>query len=200
LRAQTREARPPLACASIVIKRVNYGAKNNELCQEFYFAHPKTKIKLNNIFNTHFSASQLWDLFSEEAIKFENSWNKSVRVMYDLPYERYFVEPLSEVRHLKNVLIKRFLSFIESIKKSSKVVIKLLLDTIKYDMRSVTGSNLRKIMFLVNKTNINQLNIHDAQTVQYHKIRPEDTWKVSVLRELTDVKFNNLCLDGFSDE
>ena len=79
-------------------------------------------------------------------------------------------------------------------------MLKLLLDTIKYDVRSVTGSNLRKIMFLVNKTNINQLNIHDAQTVQYHKIRPEDTWKVSVLRELTDVKFNNLCLDGFSDE
>ena len=137
----------------ISIKRASYVAKNNELCQEFHFPHPVTKIKVNNIYNTHFSGSQLWDLFCDEAIKLENTWNKSVRI---LPFEthRYFVEPLSGGLHIKKILIKRFLSFIESIKKSKKIIPKMLLETIQHDVRCTTGSNLRKIMLLVGKTNI----------------------------------------------
>ena len=33
-----------------------------------------------------------------------------------------------------------------------------LLETIKNDVRSITGQNLRKLMILAEKTNINQLN------------------------------------------
>ena len=186
----------------IRIKRANYVTKNNELYQEFNYAHPQTKLKLNNIFNTHFSGSPLWDLFSDEAVKFESTWNRSIKIMYELPYatHRYFIEPLSEGRHIKNILMKRFLSFIESIKKSSKVVLKQLLNTIKYDVRSITGSNLRKIMLLVDKPNIELLDVHDANKFQYHKIKPEDSWKLSFVREITDLKFNKLSLDGFSFE
>ena len=186
----------------MAIKRASYIAKNNELLQEFYFAHPRTKIKLNNIYNTHFTGSPLWDLFCDEAIKFENTWNRSVRIMYDLPVNthRYFIEPLVEGRHFKNTVIKRFLRFVENIQKSTKVIPKMLLHTIKLDVKSITGSNLREIMLLVNKSSIGQLNIHDADVVQYHKIKEEDTWKISVLKEITDIKFENLCLDGFSSE
>ena len=55
-------------------------------------------------------------------------------------------------------------------------------------------------MLLVNKSSIEQLNIHDADIVQYHKINEEDLWKISVLKEITDIKFENLCLNGFSSE
>ena len=34
----------------IRIKSAKYIEKNNSLCQEFYFAHPKTKGVLNNIY------------------------------------------------------------------------------------------------------------------------------------------------------
>ena len=43
-------------------KRVIYINKNNELRQEFWFAHPKTIIKANSIFNSSLYGSVLWDL------------------------------------------------------------------------------------------------------------------------------------------
>ena len=47
-------------------KRAAYIAKNNELVQEFYFAHPKTRLEINSIYNYHFTGSPLWNLFCRE--------------------------------------------------------------------------------------------------------------------------------------
>ena len=48
----------------------------NVLNQEFHYAHPLTKVKINNIFNTHFYGSQLWDLFSVEAIRLGKTFHE----------------------------------------------------------------------------------------------------------------------------
>ena len=39
----------------IIEKRARYIAKNNEIIQEFHFAHPKTKQELNKIYNSHYT-------------------------------------------------------------------------------------------------------------------------------------------------
>ena len=68
----------------------------------------------------------------------ENTWNVSVRLMLDVPREthRYLVEPLSNTAHIKQVLIKRFLSFLDQIRKSDKTATMFLLETIHQDARS----------------------------------------------------------------
>ena len=47
---------------------------NNEIMQEFNFAHPSTKMQLNCTYNTRFTGSVIWDLFSRESIMIENTW------------------------------------------------------------------------------------------------------------------------------
>ena len=47
----------------IIEKRAQYLTRNNELLQEFSFAHPTTKC-LINVFNAHFSGSSLWNIFN----------------------------------------------------------------------------------------------------------------------------------------
>ena len=78
--------------------------------------------------------------------------------MFDLPVEthRYIIEPLSQTRHLKTVIIERFLSFIEQIETSMKNVPKQLLSFIQKDVRSTTGSNLRNILHLTKLTDIEE--------------------------------------------
>jgi hypothetical protein len=71
------------------IKRADYISKNNDILQEFGFSHPKPKIKINSIYNSHLSGSCLWDLFSKEAVQMENTWNVSMRLMMDLPRETH---------------------------------------------------------------------------------------------------------------
>ena len=145
-------------------KRATYINKVNELTQEFYFAHPMTKIRINNIFNSHFYGSALWDLFGIEALRLEKSWNVSQRIMLGNPRNshRYFIEPLSETKHITFSLFKRYIKFIDSIESSSKSVLRKMLFIVRRDCRSNTGQNLRKLMKIADKTRIDDLKKGDV--------------------------------------
>ena len=186
----------------IKIKRACYIDKNCELLQEFMFAHPSSRLKANLIFNSHFTGSPIWDLFSPEAKMIENTWNTSFRRMYDLPYQthRYLVEPVSGQLHIKKLLIKRFLSFLKQIQKSKKNLPKQLLNVIQLDTRSVTGNNIRKILLLTKKAKVDEITNDDIETIDYAAITEENAWRVNLIKEITDKKFNQLEIDGFSEE
>ena len=113
------------------------------MCTELLHPTPTFDIKI-------LTGSPLWDLFSRETEMICNSWNRSVRIMLGIPFNthRYFLEPVSGLKHLKFTLITRFLTFISRIEKSKKILPRVLLQAIKRDCRSVTGSNLRNILLL----------------------------------------------------
>ena len=79
-----------------------------------------------------------------------------------------------------------------------KILPKLLLNCIKSDTRSVTGSNIRRILLLTNKEMIENVTQYDIEKIQYAEMA--DGWRVSLIQEITDVKFGQLSIDGFSDE
>ena len=107
-------------------KRAQFIQKNNEICQEFSFANLSTKIRLNNIYNTHFTSSPIWDLFCAEAISIEKTWNVAMRKMMKLDRcsHRYLIEPLSKTRHIKFSLMKRFINVTHKIVESPKKTVK----------------------------------------------------------------------------
>ena len=100
------------------------------------------------IYNGHWTGSQLWRLGCEEIVKL------SVKIKYDLPCatQRYLIEPLTGLPHVRKILVKRFLSLINMIRMSSTYALVQLLETILRDVRCTTGSNLRTIMLMVGKT------------------------------------------------
>ena len=153
----------------------------------------------NNVYNSHLSGSCLWDLFSKEAVQMENSWNVSMRLMLDLPREthRRLIEPLSEVTHAKILMIKRFLTFLQQIQKSSKTASKFLLETILQDTRSTTGLNLRNILLLTNKSNVHELEPNDAISLNYNQISDDEKWKIPIIQELIEMKYENLDVENF---
>ena len=146
-----------------------------------------------------FTGAPLFDLFSREAEMLENSYNRSIREMFFLPREthRAYLEPISENRHLKSILIKRFLNFIEQIKKTKKTIPRRILKIIKYDVSSVTGSNLRNIMLVVGKNTIDDLNPTDAGVIQYAPLNDEDEAIVVLLKELIEVKHGDYVIEEF---
>ena len=97
-------------------------------------------MKLNNIFNGHFTGSPLWKLGSKELAKLESAYNKSVKIMFDLPWatHRYLIEPVSGFPHLSRILVGRYLSFINNIRSSGKSEIIQLLDLVQSDVRLTT--------------------------------------------------------------
>ena len=184
----------------IKVKRANFIAKNCELLQEFHFAHPATKFKIITSFNSHFTGSPTWDLFSNESIKLENSWNVNFRKIYDLPVtaHRYFVESVTGQAHLKTMLMKRFISFLNQISKSTKYLPKQLLNCIKEDTQSITGKNIRNIKISTNIGRYDCLNKSDTNKFDCAPVPNDSKWKVSMVRELTDIKYNVREMQGFN--
>ena len=191
------------------IKNARYVSRNIELNQEFYFAAEETKLRVNEIYNSSWFGSVLWDLFSPAAVKLESSWNRSMKIMLDLPHatHRGLVEPLSGRRHLKRVLLKRFLKMVEQIEMSKKPLLRMLLKETRLKTTSTTGKNLREFMLITQKDSVEQIVMADTDTFPYFPLHPEEGWRTDqllgimeerTLHQLEDSElelFNFLCTD-----
>ena len=94
------------------------------------------------------------------------------------------------------MLCSRFVSFISSLENSSKICIRLLINLLKFDQRSVTAKNLRNIADRCNK----DLNIIDKCIVKncmtFQEIPLEQEWRIPFLNELISAKNNKIVING----
>ena len=187
----------------ILEKRASFIERNCEILQEFPYSHPEFKCKLNRIYNSSFPGSVLWDFSSNNFRLLINSWSVSTRHMWNLPREahRYFVEPLGGP-HAKIMIYTRFVKFIHTIlNKCKKNSAKYLLHIIKNNTNTVTGRNLRQISDEMNNYELLKMDISQLkEELTFEKISEDDMWKVNVIKELTDVKQNELLLDFGNNE
>ena len=95
--------------------------------------------------------------------------------------------------------MKRYLSFIQKIKQSSKVALNQLLDIVMRDVRMTTGANLRFIMILTGLNRVEDLQPGKVD-FEYHKVEKNDEWKVGFVKELVNIKQEELTVAGMSLE
>ena len=172
-----------IIATDINVKMGRYVGKNMELNQEFSFAAHDTKIRINNIYNSSWYGSALWDLFSPASVKIESAYNRSMKVSMKLHYatHRELIEPISQSRHVKLIFIKRFLHMITQIRSSTKPILKCLLSASELDTRSTTGRNLRNIMLLLDKCSIQEILLTDIENLLYCEVPEERKWRVELV-------------------
>ena len=183
----------------ILEKRALYIAKNNELNQEFYYAHPKTKVWINNIYNTSFYGAPLWDMTSRNFERLEKTWNVSIRTMLMLPRNthRYFLEPLSNTHHIVKSLQSRFLKFVSNIADGKKKALRRVLDSVKDDVRSVTGRNLRYLKMKTANFNEKELDVYNEP---YKATPNNDHWRLSIAKEIVETRCGDLVTNISKEE
>ena len=175
-----------------------------DLDQEFHCLPADLKMKLNLLYNSHFSSSSIWRFESEEACHLFSSWNKNIKLIYDLPWatHRWILEEITG-SNLKVMLFSRFVKFLNAIKKSTKPALKYLLSVSASDVRSLTGSNMRSIQ---KNTGIQVTPgvTHAAMVKKKPLFKPpeEQMWKIPLLHSLLAVKAENfeICFDDDEDE
>ena len=91
-------------------------------------------------------------------------------------------------------------SFVNQIKNGSKYIAKKLLDVVKNDVGSTTGSNLRGIMQLMEKDSIEQLSINDIQDKVFANIPIGCEWRILVLEELLSVRNSTCEIENFTKD
>ena len=184
----------------VMEKRAAYISRNNELNQELYFAHPKSLVKINNIYNSHFYGSPMWDLQSKEVDMVLKTWNVSQRVMHgiDRKTHKYLIEPISETKHIVFHFHKRFINFVKKIQSSKKLALRCLFGSLKNDCQSTVGRNIR---FLQNKYHLGEISDFDSRTAnknEYEPIPKDEEWRVHVIKELIDVRQGMITVPGLS--
>ena len=178
--------------------KARYISRNIELNQEIYFAAPESRLVVNEIDNSSWFGSTLYSIFSPAAERLEASYNRSIKLMMDLPLatHRYLKEPLSGKKHIRKTLVRRFLCVIQSIRKSTKPVLNMLFFAIEQDARSVTGRNLRCILIESGKYNISDLVISDCESIKNQAIEEENIWRIEVIKNILEER----CVSSLEDE
>ena len=181
-------------------KRAMYIGRNCELLQEFHHAHPEVKCRINRIYNTSFPGSVLWDYRSEMFNQIVNSWSVSIRHMWELPHSttRHLIEPLGG-QHVYTMILARYVKFIQSISKSSKLAVRYLLQKVMNNYNTQTGNNIRFILNKVGAEDIMKVKVEDVKKVKFCENDDDHTWKVNLIREITNIKHNVLSVNQAGD-
>ena len=182
-------------------KRAQYIERNCEINQEFSFAHPEVKTKINGIYNSSFPGSVLWDLSSPSTQMIFNTWSVSVRHMWGLPYNahRYLIEMLSGT-HASTMLICRFAKFVQGIKKSPKLAVQFLYEKIKTNVNTVTGRNVAFVLKATGYKQIEDINTKEVKERVKFAGSEENTWRGDFIKEIVNVKNNVLVLNEDESE
>ena len=174
------------AC-DIMEKRASFISRQYSLNQEFSFAKPEIKMKMCRLYNTAFYGSNCWDFSSEEFGKFAKSWNVNLRILYDLPRESHcwIVEELSGGKHFLQMIYSRFTKYLSVLKLNKRAFIRTLYGIASGDVRSPTGSNVRKI-FLNAGLDPRQESKHKFS--DWRAYPPADSWTVPLLTSLIELR------------
>ena len=82
---------------------------------------------------------------------------------------------------------------IHKVEQSKKTPLKSLLNIARNDVRSTTGSNLRKIMLLSGRNRIEDLKDVD---IPYHAVPSDEAWRIGFVKEIVDQKQGELEVPG----
>ena len=171
-------------------KRAIFIDRCMDLNQEFYLYPPEIKLKMCKIYNSHFTGSPLWNFSSPYFSQLCKSWNVNARIMFDIPRESHcwIVEELSEC-HARQMIFSRYVNFIRSLANNKRPSIRALFKTVSKSVRSVTGSNIRRILL---ETNVPIIpGVSRSIILRNHKVYTtpsQDHWKIPLLKSLLDLR------------
>ena len=97
---------------------------------------------------TAFYGSNCWDFSTAEVKRFVKTCNVNIQIMFDLPRESHswIVEEISGGKHFLQMIYSRFSKYISVLKKNKRLSIRTLYSISANDVRTTTGSNVRKIL------------------------------------------------------
>ena len=189
--------------SDLLQKRAIFYQKVHELKQAFSFYDPSMICELIKIFGMSFYGSPLWTLNSEEHLKLNRSWNTTVKIVFDLPFQTHkrFVESLCDVPHLQSILHGRYIGFVENLKKSQKPEMKLLFNMCENNQHSNTGQNLNFLKSTYSLNSLEELiqNKHSIKKIRVNPLEEGEDWKPNMIKEICLAKKGFIDI-GLEDE
>ena len=183
----------------LTLKRGDFIGRIHSIMQEVYFANPLVKMRMFKIYTTSFYGSSLWNIFEGPCQRLYTAWNTSIRMAFDIPREthRYFIEGISECWHPQRMLVKRFMKFHETLQRTQKTSIRYLSKLSERNLMTVYGQNLWNISHRSSEPLENLTAKNVGEKFKYVDIPEQELWKIDVIKELLELKWNESEIDNF---
>ena len=183
-------------------KRADFIKTCVNMNQEFECMTPSDQIKLLRIYNSHFTGSSLWSYTSDVFQQLVKSWNVNIRIIFDVPLQTHcwLVERLSEGRHAKQMILRRYVKFLESLAKNKRKCVQALVQIASQDVKSHTGANLRNILLETGVLIVpgeTKQNVFDGLFI--YSIPEGHEWKLGLLTSLIEIRDHKWSVD-FDEE
>ena len=90
----------------------------------------------------------------------------------------------------------RYVKFIKSIKKSTKLAVQFLFQKVKNNVNTVTGKNIAVVLNATAYDNIEEIDVNAMKKkVKFCQILDENRWRVDFAKEIVDLQYNVLVLN-----
>jgi hypothetical protein len=123
------------------------------------------------------------------------SWSTAGLCPPGLPLQahRYIIEELGG-EHAQTMLIRRYIKFLQNVKKSPKLAVQLLLQKVIGDLNTMTGKNVRYIIDNIgHQKDILTVNPDSLKNkLRFCGINNADKWRVNFEKELVNIKQNSV--------
>ena len=138
-------------------------------------------------------------LGQEEHLKLNRSWNTVVKMVWDLPFAAHkrFVESLTNVPHLQSILHGRYIGFLENLRNSKKIQLKMLLNICNNDYASNTGQNIAYLVKTYEAHDLQDLIMqkYEIKKMRLNPLEEGEDWKIDLIEELSLAKMGFLEID-----
>ena len=81
-----------------------------------------------------------------------------------------------------------------------KLVPKEILRLIGSDTRSTTGYNIRQILRMTARDNLDDVSSFDIENIVYHEIPENEKWRVPLIKEIIEAREHGVHIDNFETD
>ena len=179
------------------IKRADFIGKSTEVRESFNFAQPNQVLQAVRSYCCSMYGAMTWSLCSDKAMQVFNCWNTCVKLAWGVPRSThsYLVDSLlsSGIPSVRASLLACYWKFLEGVKTSTSMEVRVVACLASGDIRSTTGSNLFGIRKLCN---IDTMSTPSSSAVKLlllqgvkSNVPRQDSWRIGCLRKYLDEKY-----------
>ena len=162
-----------------------------------YFAQPNQILQAVRTHCCSMYGAMTWSLCSDKAMQVFNCWNTCVKLAWGVPRSThsYLVDSLlsSGIPSVRASLLACYWKFLEGVKTSTSMEVRVVACLASGDIRSTTGSNLFGIRKLCN---IDTMSTPSSSAVKLlllqgvkSNVPRQDSWRIGCLRKYLDEKY-----------
>ena len=128
---------------------------------------------------------------SETFDKLCRSYNKNLKIIYNLPYNchKWIIEEITGGKHARQQMMSLYVKFVESLYNHESPAVSSLLSNVKNNVQSQVGSNLRTIHLETGVAVIPGITKPaDISEQRVYKYEEMEIWKVKLLCSLLEIR------------